>query len=102
MRLARRQRIEGCRTSGPTRDNRLQTKTRGRDVERIAALVDGGQTPPEHAGPKCAYRLANATTCARQPMPALWPFAASRGAALKLRLALDPATALPYGAARWT
>src|SRR5260370_40592126 len=102
MRLARRQRIEGCRTSGPTRDNRLHTKTRGRDVERIAALVDGGQTPPEHAGPKCACRLANATTRARQPMLACCAFAPSRVAALMPRLALDPSMALPYGAARWT
>src|ERR1700675_4646917 len=41
--------------------------------------------------------LAGAITCARQPTPAYCAFAASRVAALRLRLALDPATALPFG-----
>src|SRR5260370_37677333 len=44
-----------------------------------------------------ACRLAGAITCVRQPTPAYCAFAASRVAALRLRLPLTLATALPHG-----
>jgi hypothetical protein len=97
MRLARRQRIEGCRTSGPTRDDRLQTRDQRGASNGSQHWLTAVKLRRNTRGPKCACRRANAITCARQPTPAYCAFAASRVAALRLRLALDPATALPFG-----
>jgi len=91
--LANRQRIEGCADVGSSHE-RHDGFTQGRefDCSRLQQLPGDVE---------CACRLASAIPRAHQLMPAYRAFAASRVAALRLRLPLTPLRRFFTEAARW-
>ena len=87
MRLATRQRIEGGETlESHARDDRLQT----RDVEWIAAIVDGGGTPPEHAGTKCACMAGERNNLRSPAYASILRLRSVKGPLRQASPALDP------------
>jgi hypothetical protein len=91
MRLAQRQRIEGGRTSGPTR----AMTTSDQDIDRIPSNgVDGGWNPWERQALNAQVRLASGQTLRSPAYTSMSPSRRQGFAPPGSRLPLTPALVL--------